>query len=447
MGLLNSLRTMLARSGRVSCADERTFWVHGATRGDFEAVRPFLAALHARFPRLGLVLSAHQAEVRAWLAEVFVDATVVPPPWPLGPCATRYLVNLNARGLMLLGPVGATERALMASAHHRAMPAVLVDTGALPTPVATPELALLRHAFVSSEAMDRVLGESGLVEEHITDLPVDSEAWAQPLLAGIDPLLTQDLKLIRSGRRPVRRHLERLAMAALDSGFWRRALAFKVERIDTLDQLGARLCHPDTILCLGNGPSSESAAVEAERFDCLFRVNHSWMQRGFLTAPDMVFTGSKASISALRVPILGLQTMRSEARLLVTRFLLPTPRRVTYATAERFGLFLYSPAWQGVRPTNGAAMLATAVALQPKRLVIAGIDLFSHPDGAYPGDSATPNAYSPGHEAESEAQLLVEALTHYRGELIILSEALADRWAAYQSSVHNAPPRDRTQAV
>jgi hypothetical protein len=93
-------------------------------------------------------------------------------------------------------------------------------------------------------------------------------------------------------------------------------------------------------------------------------------------------------------------------------------------------------------------MLATAVALQPDRLVIAGIDLFSHPDGAYPGDTATPNAYSPGHEPDSEALLLMEALGRYRGELVILSEALAERWAAHQAahqaSARDEPPIDHT---
>ena len=74
-------------------------------------------------------------------------------------------------------------------------------------------------------------------------------------------------------------------------------------------------------------------------------------------------------------------------------------RRVRYATIERFGLFISQPQWQDVRPTNGAVMLATAVALQPSRLVISGVDLFNHPAGSYPGDSTTPNAYSQGHEA------------------------------------------------
>jgi hypothetical protein len=173
--------------------------------------------------------------------------------------------------------------------------------------------------------------------------------------------------------------------------------------------------------------------VAAIDHDCLFRVNHVWLDRGFLTRPDMVFTGSKPTLTAVRGPIFGLLSIKSEARLLLARFLRPEFRHIRYATIERFGLYLSEPRWEGIRPTNGAAMLATAVALQPPRLVVSGIDLFSHPAGTYPGDVETPNAYTPGHNAESELALLLEALSLYKGELTILSPALQGRWEDYKS--------------
>src|SRR3546814_18573292 len=79
-------------------------------------------------------------------------------------------------------------------------------------------------------------------------------------------------------------------------------------------------------------------------------------------------------------------------------------------------------------------MLATAAALQPERLVISGVDLFSHPAGIYPGDTTTPNAYTPGHNPDSELAVLLEALSLYKGELVILSAALRERWEAFQSA-------------
>jgi hypothetical protein len=73
-------------------------------------------------------------------------------------------------------------------------------------------------------------------------------------------------------------------------------------------------------------------------------------------------------------------------------------------------------------------MLATAVALRPKRLIVAGIDLFQHPQGSYPGDSRTPNAYSPGHSRDKELAFILQLLGRYRGELVILSEVLRAEW-------------------
>ena len=70
-------------------------------------------------------------------------------------------------------------------------------------------------------------------------------------------------------------------------------------------------------------------------------------------------------------------------------------------------------------------MIATAAALQPKRLVIAGVDLFQHPSGAYPGDAATPNDYLLMHDRETELAVLDEALRRFRGEVTVLSDPLA----------------------
>ena len=47
-------------------------------------------------------------------------------------------------------------------------------------------------------------------------------------------------------------------------------------------------------------------------------------------------------------------------------------------------------------------MLALAVALKPEQLTIAGIDLYRHPSGAYPGTPETANAYAPAHDRELE---------------------------------------------
>src|SRR3546814_8501573 len=142
---------------------------------------------------------------------------------------------------------------------------------------------------------------------------------------------------------------------------------------------------------------------------------------------------SSSTLSAVRDASFGVETIRSEARLLVSRLLPPQLVLLRYAAIERLVLFLYEPRLRDVRPTNGAIMLATAVALQPRHLVVAGVDLFNHPAGAYPGDAVTPNAYTAAHEPGTELALLLEALSLYEGDLTILSPALRERWKEFQS--------------
>ena len=55
--------------------------------------------------------------------------------------------------------------------------------------------------------------------------------------------------------------------------------------IANLGTLRQRLGAPETILCLGNGPSSEDAGVADFADACLFRVNWTWRSRGLLARP------------------------------------------------------------------------------------------------------------------------------------------------------------------
>lgn len=427
----------LARLGQVSCPGERIFWLLGHRQADFEAATDLIEAVMARYPRLDILCTAPQPATRAWLRERFPRAVVLPPPLPLRPVAVRYLVNLNVRGVMILGKIRRGDRVVLSAANRRATPAVIAETppgDAAETSAtalgAVPER--IEHHFVASLGSRERLMAAGVAGERITRLPAEAAARSATFMAVISKLLAQDLKLIRSKLRPIRRRLERLALRCMDHPRLRRLLSVKVLRLDNIAELRATLGNPSTILCLGNGPTSEDPEVAKVVYDSLFRVNHLWLNRGFLTEPDMVFTGSKATLALVKGPIFGLQSIKSEGRLLVTRFLQPPTGRIRYATVERFGLYLSEPQWHGVRPTNGAVMLAVAAALQPARLVISGIDLFSHPAGTYPGDTETPNAYTPGHNADSELALLLEALSLYKGELTILSPALRERWEAHR---------------
>src|SRR3546814_12548157 len=90
-------------------------------------------------------------------------------------------------------------------------------------------------------------------------------------------------------------------------------------------------------------------------------------------------------------------------------------------------------------------MLATAVALQPRHLVVAGVALFNHPAGAYPGDAVTPNAYTAAHDPGTELALPLEALSLSTGELTIPSPALREGCKDFQND-GGAQPRTGSES-
>lgn len=186
-------------------------------------------------------------------------------------------------------------------------------------------------------------------------------------------------------------------------------------QIADLETLRARLGHPATILCLGNGPSSEAPDIPRD-CDRLFRVNWIWRDRGFLTEPDLVFTGDPDAPPPGSRAIVGFANAE-EAERILTGYAAP----VDWLVVPH--LLRDGTAYRDV-PTNGAFMIAAAAALAPRRLVISGIDLYLHPQGKYPGAAEDPNTYDAIHSRETDVSFMRDALSRYRGELTILSDAL-----------------------
>ena len=83
----------------------------------------------------------------------------------------------------------------------------------------------------------------------------------------------------------------------------------------------------------------------------------------------------------------------------------PVSKRLRYFTADRLGSMDFD-SFAPYIPTNGAVMIATAIALRPKRLIVAGVDMFSDPRGSYPGDEKTPNAYIVAHSGDIETHFI-----------------------------------------
>jgi hypothetical protein len=222
---------------------------------------------------------------------------------------------------------------------------------------------------------------------------------------------------------------DRLASGAL----WQACSAFGARgRIDTWSELRARLGNPQTILCLGNGPSSEDPAVFREPHDALFRVNHLWQPRARLRNPALVFVGSPVTLTKVRGCIYGFSTIRKESRMLLRRLWAVGPGRFEYITVERLSSLADETRWPAELST-GAHMIIAAAGLQPKRLVIAGVDLYGHPDGRYPGDTHASNTYAPDHSPETEVEAIAESLRSFPHEVVIIGDTLRASLAGVMS--------------
>lgn len=278
-------------------------------------------------------------------------------------------------------------------------------------------LILLESAPPTSDASERPRegNRFDLIVDALTVANDDDGARCR----AIDALIARSRRATRKARGYVPPGLRLLRFLRRHAG---SILAMKFHEYRSISQLRGRLKCPDTILCLGNGPSSEDPLVSTVKYDSLFRVNISWQRRGQLAVPDLIFTGLAAAVSQGR-PRAGFVFGKTDSEEAILVKHLMSRRVFSYASCERLGLMSPSGASDSA-PTNGALMVALAAALNPRRLVISGIDLYSHPSGAYPDDARTPNAYAVGHDSQTEIGYLVAVLRRYHGELIVLSSAL-----------------------
>jgi len=212
--------------------------------------------------------------------------------------------------------------------------------------------------------------------------------------------------------------------------------------ITTLTELSTRLGTPSTILCVGNGPSSEDPRLLDFPAPCLFRVNWIWRERGILVMPQLVFTADPDLPDRCHRPIIGFPTRRQGFAILERHILRLRPPSSGYffcddiePTADEIG--------KDMLPTNGALMVTMAAALQPERIVIAGIDLYQHPSGRYPGAGGEAvDGYARPHSRDCDVGLIRRALASFSGEVIVFSDAL-NRALGEDHSITDQPPERR----
>lgn len=194
-------------------------------------------------------------------------------------------------------------------------------------------------------------------------------------------------------------------------------------RIGALAALKARLGEAGTIVCLGNGPSSEDPRLADFADALLFRVNWIWLARGWMTEPDAVFTADADLVRPRREPVVLYPTEALGAPILAAHAAAGRRPHGGYAFLDRFDPPVADLSGPQI-PTNGALMVALAARLAPRRIVVAGIDLYRHPKGRYPGVAEDGEGYAAQHRAGLDVALIRRALGAWGGEAVLLSDNL-----------------------
>ncbi len=420
---------VLCRLGMAPRSLAPSLLIYGSDQSAFEAIAPVLRQLDRTDQRLETFVCTNDLGASRWLEQAFPGLNSVPVPFGISLATILFLKRLKVRALILLEDETPPSAAFMKCVKNRSISIVLMSGRGQDylKPRYPPEKGADLLLAIDSEANLQTQEDGRLALIPSTTGRCDQVA-AEKALDQLIPLLGKNQKWTNRGDRPLSRMLARCLYRCLNDPA--RAARYKrfIQRYDDKNQLRKSLGSPETILCLGNGPSCEHPDLDRISYDALFRVNHSWMNRSVLAEPEVVFTGGKSTMRVLKAPIFGLQHEIGEMVLLETRGLWALRHRLRYFSMERLGRYLEDFDWGTHRPTNGAAMIAMAVALKPKRLIIGGIDLFRHPDGSYPGDKTTPNAYTPAHSSDKELAFMFHHLDRFDGEVVIFGEILDREW-------------------
>jgi hypothetical protein len=388
MRLCDRVSFIARRGGFYLNRARKSVWVHARDRKDFEAVEAVLNWLRTGISAERLLLTCDDPRTCLWLRARYPNDNTLPPPLYFRPLIQRFFRQLRPAMILLVGgnaPIGCV---LLAYARRNGVPVVRAD--------ASP-----KAAAATINALERT---------------IDKIPNAR------DPMLD----------RTAPRRMDAFARSSVA----RRIIANRSSlRLNGWESLLERLGYPETILCLGNGPSSEDLRLKDLSYDALFRVNWRWLRRGLLTRPHMVFVGDLRTTARISSCVFGFRTIAWESEVLLRHLLLHLSlRRLEHFTYERVSSALNDDRWKTL-PTNGVVMVATAVGLQPKKIVIAGMDLFRDPGGRYPGDAIGDNNYPQMHSREVEVAAISSMLAQFPGEVQILSEPLRE---ALSQSMRNS---------
>ncbi len=416
---MSAAKNIKIRAGFPRKEVERALLIVGDNKAGFLEIEPLLKDLVRRYVRLKIILTTKDAELIVWLRQTYPDHRVLPLPHDNPFSISLFLTRGNIRTAITLDTFPAACSGMVSGLERRSIALVLLKTLKDNHPQIAPEIE--RSCEVLVELVKTGVTPTGAKHRQLT------VAQASDMLR---EMLGRDLKLKREQNSQLPDFSDKLLKLSKHP-HRKRLVNWRLLNYPGTAEIATALDYPGTIMCLGNGPSSEDERLSEMTYDSLFRVNHSWRERGLFQRPDVVFTGSRRSMRAVGDVIFGLQSENAERRLVATRFFSPSLKPTRFFNVATISPRLIQFDWGILRPTNGASMVAAAVALQPKKLIVAGIDLFQHPEGTYPGDTSTPNEFSPAHSLGAELRFLREMFDMYQGELVIISDILRDHLSQF----------------
>lgn len=382
---------------------EDALLIFGSNHNALENVGALIDALTAEQSRISVVLVVDDIRYKETLERRFPKVIVRYLSLLMGPITQLALITLRVRAVLVVeaDQVNGQMQRLLNGVIHRGVPVYGIGAA-----------ALIQEDFPA----DTLQPLSSVASPCKSSLTIETLAIFLIRAIGVERRSRWSVDTIASWLNT------KLARPVVSRFF--RPLVVKMSSIDVLRE---RLGNPNAILCLGNGPTASNSALQALTYTTLFRVNHQWLSEGYLAKPDMVFAGVKRSMRKLGSVPLGVANARKEIALIACRVFEPWHGKVSYTVVDEIaGDILPQAEDSQVRPTTGAYMIATAVALKPERLIIAGIDMFHHPDGAYSGTGQVINAYTPSHSRETDAAFISMCLEVYEGELVSYSPAVTN---------------------
>lgn len=411
-----------------------SIWVYGEKFEDFDVLRKPISAFQSYFPRQCWIFTTLDSSSIDLLKKRYIDDFVFLTPLPRKIVLSRFFQSTNPSALIILRFNRGLNKKIILSALKKNIPIIWLEIDK----ISLSEVQNLFNQNIIKNSTNvfcsrdkEVIYElcnlgftkqSILLDDNVCN-EVSTENSFLRVTNQINNLLEANLfkaKQLDKSSALIPTFRDKIGQSYL----WKKmAKMFSSHRIDTLELLKQKLNYPKTILCLGNGPSSEDLKLFNLKYDVLFRVNYVWQERKLFDKPDVVFVGDPTTIKKVKNCIFGISTLRKEYGMLLRKLWTDGIKPVNFFTIERL-LNFCNDTEHNDKLSTGVLMLMIAVALQPQRLIVAGIDLYRHPEGRYPGDLHANNKYAPCHNVNWELEIIKETLSQYNNELIIVGDIL-----------------------